>query len=130
MVNGYFVHYFAPQNIPRMKRKVLFILDTSGSMIGTKIRQLKIAMLDILSSLDEGDRFNIIKFTDVVTRWWNHSALVEVTPYSVSAAKEFINDVTADGCEWFCHPLVVWGYVTNFAVNVKRYNILHETRLR
>lgn len=97
VVNGYFVHYFAPQGLPRMKRKVLFILDYSGSMLGTKITQLKTAMSEILSNLAKGDRFNIIRFNGDVTKWWNHSALVEVNEYSVSAAKNFINDMEADG---------------------------------
>lgn len=99
VVNGYFVHYFAPQGLPRMKRKVLFILDYSGSMLGTKITQLKTAMSEILSNLAKGDRFNIIRFNGDVTKWWNHSALVEVNEYSVNAAKNFINDIEADGCK-------------------------------
>lgn len=82
-----------------MKRKVLFILDYSGSMLGTKITQLKTAMSEILSNLAKGDRFNIIRFNGDVTKWWNHSALVEVNEYSVNAAKNFINDIEADGCK-------------------------------
>lgn len=97
VVNGYFVHYFAPQGIPRMRRKVLFILDSSGSMIGTKINQVKVAMSEILSNLDDGDKFNIIQFAGNVTKWWDRSALVEVNQFTVSAARNFINDIEADG---------------------------------
>lgn len=68
-------------------------------MLGTKITQLKTAMSEILSNLAKGDRFNIIRFNGDVTKWWNHSALVEVNEYSVSAAKNFINDMEADGCK-------------------------------
>lgn len=85
-----------------MKRKILFILDSSGSMIGTKINQVKTAMSEILSNLDKGDKFNIIQFAGDVTKWWNHTALVEVNQFSISAARNFINDIKADGCEFSC----------------------------
>lgn len=38
-------------------------------MGGTKIHQLKAAMLRILKDLNEGDRFNIIRFSGGVTYW-------------------------------------------------------------
>ena len=41
VVDGYFVHYFAPVGLPAVDKNVLFVLDTSGSMAGTKIKQLR-----------------------------------------------------------------------------------------
>lgn len=68
-VNGYFVHFFAPKGFEALPKDILFIIDTSGSMSGTKINQLKVAMLKILKDLNEGDRFNIIRFSSGVNLW-------------------------------------------------------------
>lgn len=39
--DGYFVHYFAPKGLPVVPKDVIFVIDVSGSMIGTKIKQVK-----------------------------------------------------------------------------------------
>lgn len=41
MFDGYFVHYFAPRGLPVVPKDVIFVIDVSGSMIGTKIKQVK-----------------------------------------------------------------------------------------
>lgn len=41
MYDGYFVHYFAPRGLPVVPKDVIFVIDVSGSMIGTKIKQVK-----------------------------------------------------------------------------------------
>lgn len=38
--DGYFVHYFAPKGLPVVPKDVIFVIDVSGSMIGTKIKQV------------------------------------------------------------------------------------------
>lgn len=65
--NGFFVHFFAPANETTQKKHVLFVLDTSGSMHGKKIQQLKKAMEVILDELNPDDIFNIIEFSSSVT---------------------------------------------------------------
>uniref|UniRef100_A0A8C6UE57 Inter-alpha-trypsin inhibitor heavy chain family member 6 n=1 Tax=Neogobius melanostomus TaxID=47308 RepID=A0A8C6UE57_9GOBI len=67
--DGYFVHYFAPRGLPVVPKDVIFVIDISGSMIGTKIKQTKQAMGTILGDLREGDHFNIITFSDRVQTW-------------------------------------------------------------
>uniref|UniRef100_A0A8P4GI83 Inter-alpha-trypsin inhibitor heavy chain family member 6 n=1 Tax=Dicentrarchus labrax TaxID=13489 RepID=A0A8P4GI83_DICLA len=67
--DGYFVHYFAPRGLPVVPKDVIFVIDVSGSMIGTKIKQTKQAMSTILGDLREGDHFNIITFSDKVHTW-------------------------------------------------------------
>uniref|UniRef100_A0A672LP31 Inter-alpha-trypsin inhibitor heavy chain H6-like n=1 Tax=Sinocyclocheilus grahami TaxID=75366 RepID=A0A672LP31_SINGR len=67
--DGYFVHYFAPRGLPVVPKDVIFVIDISGSMIGTKIKQTKAAMTTILSDLREGDYFNLITFSDKVYTW-------------------------------------------------------------
>lgn len=39
--DGYFVHYFAPRGLPVVPKDVIFVIDVSGSMIGTKIKQVE-----------------------------------------------------------------------------------------
>ena len=36
----YFVHYFAPKDLPPLPKNVVFVLDSSASMVGTKLRQV------------------------------------------------------------------------------------------
>jgi hypothetical protein len=40
VLNGHFVHYFAPKDLPVVPKNVVFVIDTSASMLGTKIRQV------------------------------------------------------------------------------------------
>ncbi|XP_049948248.1 inter-alpha-trypsin inhibitor heavy chain H4-like [Schistocerca serialis cubense] len=66
---GYFVHFFAPEDLPPLRKHAIFVLDVSGSMEGRKIEQLKEAMTTILDELQPGDYFNIIEFSYSVTVW-------------------------------------------------------------
>ncbi|PSN48681.1 hypothetical protein C0J52_04780 [Blattella germanica] len=59
MQDGYFVHFFAPQDLPPLRKHVTFVLDVSGSMTGTKIQQLQEAMGAILDELNQNDLFSI-----------------------------------------------------------------------
>ena len=63
MVDGYFIHFYAPPNLPVANKNIMFILDTSGSMQGTKMQQVKDAMTSILDQLGTDDNFNIISFS-------------------------------------------------------------------
>ena len=40
VVDGYFVHYFAPSGLAPLSKNVMFILDVSGSMSGFKLQQV------------------------------------------------------------------------------------------
>lgn len=40
IVNGYFVHFFAPDNLSQIPKNVVFVIDRSGSMTGEKIKQV------------------------------------------------------------------------------------------
>lgn len=46
---------------------MVFVLDTSGSMMDRKIIQLREAMQTILSDLNPGDYFSIVEFASSVT---------------------------------------------------------------
>ncbi|XP_073679603.1 inter-alpha-trypsin inhibitor heavy chain H6 isoform X1 [Garra rufa] len=94
--DGYFVHYFAPRGLPVVPKDVIFVIDISGSMIGTKIKQTKAAMTTILSDLREGDHFNLITFSDKV-HTWKKGRTVRATRQNVRDAKEFVRKIIAEG---------------------------------
>ncbi|XP_048033341.1 inter-alpha-trypsin inhibitor heavy chain H6 [Megalobrama amblycephala] len=94
--DGYFVHYFAPRGLPVVPKDVIFVIDISGSMIGTKIKQTKAAMTTILSDLREGDYFNLITFSDKVYTW-KKGRTVRATRQNVRDAKEFVRKIIAEG---------------------------------
>ncbi|XP_068086446.1 inter-alpha-trypsin inhibitor heavy chain H4 isoform X2 [Anabrus simplex] len=81
---GYFVHFFAPSELPPLHKHVVFVLDVSGSMEGRKVEQLKEAMIIILNDLNPGDYFNILEFSYSVTVWNLDSASANLvySPYS------------------------------------------------
>ncbi|KAJ1519828.1 hypothetical protein ONE63_004074 [Megalurothrips usitatus] len=65
--NGHFAHFFAPSDLnstSALPKYALFLLDTSGSMGGTKIQQLRDAMKTIIAQLAPQDYFTIINFSD------------------------------------------------------------------
>ncbi|XP_076256912.1 inter-alpha-trypsin inhibitor heavy chain H4-like isoform X3 [Rhynchophorus ferrugineus] len=66
---GYFVHFFAPEDLTPLNKQILFVLDTSGSMSGRKIEQLKEAMNSILDELKTDDTFSIVDFNSAVSVW-------------------------------------------------------------
>ena len=69
VLDGYFVHYFAPEELQTLPRHVIFVVDVSGSMSGTKLKQTKDAMVTILDDMTEQDYFDIITFSTDVSYW-------------------------------------------------------------
>ncbi|XP_060751017.1 inter-alpha-trypsin inhibitor heavy chain H6 isoform X3 [Tachysurus vachellii] len=94
--NGYFVHYFSPRGLPVVSKDIVFVIDISGSMIGTKIKQTKAAISTILSELREGDYFNLITFSDKV-QIWKKGRTVSATKQNVQDARDFVKKIIADG---------------------------------
>ncbi|KAJ8370870.1 hypothetical protein SKAU_G00108980 [Synaphobranchus kaupii] len=97
VVNGYFVHYFAPSGLSRIPKNVVFIIDHSGSMSGTKMRQTREAMLKILDDLHEEDHFGLISFDDRVTPWEDN--LVPVNSDYLALARTFVQNINSRGRE-------------------------------
>jgi uncharacterized protein YegL len=60
------VHFFAPAGLQPLPKHAIFVLDTSGSMYGRKLEQLKEAMSTILADLNQADLFSIVLFSTVV----------------------------------------------------------------
>ncbi|XP_049892239.1 inter-alpha-trypsin inhibitor heavy chain H5 [Epinephelus moara] len=89
VLNGHFVHYFAPKDLPVVPKNVVFVIDTSASMLGTKIRQTKEALFTILKDLRPEDRFNFVSFSNRI-KVWQPNRLVKVNPLTIRDAKKFI----------------------------------------
>ncbi|XP_015207898.1 inter-alpha-trypsin inhibitor heavy chain H5 [Lepisosteus oculatus] len=96
VLNGYFVHYFAPKDLPVVPKNIVFVIDTSASMVGTKIRQTKEALLTILKDLRPQDHFNFVGFSNRI-KVWKPGKLVPVTPDNIRDAKKFIYLLTPTG---------------------------------
>ncbi|TRY69423.1 hypothetical protein TCAL_03273 [Tigriopus californicus] len=69
VIDGYFVHFFAPDSLKTLPKHVVFVLDISGSMYGEKLSQTKDAMVTVIDDLTSQDHFNIITFSDNVMHW-------------------------------------------------------------
>lgn len=98
VVDGYFVHYFAPSSMEVVAKNVVFVIDTSGSMGGSKLEQTKQAMAAILDDLHSDDMFSVIQFNDAVNKW-REDGLVRVDEKNIAAAKEFVNGLEAGSCK-------------------------------
>ncbi|KAJ2946262.1 hypothetical protein O0L34_g12300 [Tuta absoluta] len=118
--DGYFVHFFAPSDLPPLSKQVVFVLDTSGSMMGTKVKQLIEAMRTILGELNQGDYFSIVEFASSVkvhdlrdadkepakqtgySRPWDEKPTYLIPPSPATAgnierAKVLVGQLTANG---------------------------------
>ncbi|EHA99722.1 Inter-alpha-trypsin inhibitor heavy chain H5 [Heterocephalus glaber] len=95
VLNGYFVHYFAPKDLPPLPKNVVFVLDSSASMVGTKLQQTRDALTTILHDLRPQDHFSIIGFSNRIKVWKDH--LVPVTPSNVIDGKFYIHLMSPSG---------------------------------
>ncbi|XP_037386421.1 inter-alpha-trypsin inhibitor heavy chain H3 isoform X1 [Talpa occidentalis] len=93
IVNGYFVHFFAPKDLPVVPKNVVFVIDVSGSMLGRKLSQTKDALLRILEDMKPEDYLNFILFSTDVTTW--KDKLIQATPENIQEAKEFVKSIRA-----------------------------------
>ncbi|KAI4876006.1 hypothetical protein NFI96_024421, partial [Prochilodus magdalenae] len=93
IVNGYFVHFFAPADLPRLPKNVVFVIDRSGSMNGKKMEQTLEALTTILGELYEEDHFGLVTFDDNIELW--RPSLSKATQENINEAKEFVKTITA-----------------------------------
>ncbi len=76
-------------------REILFVLDISGSMAGSSLRQAQNALQYAISRLGEKDRFNIIVFNN--TAWKLYPETLEATPQNRTEALRRIAALQASG---------------------------------
>jgi Ca-activated chloride channel family protein len=83
------------ENLPRMPREMVFVLDCSGSMRGRPLAKAKEAVRRCLRNLDEKDTFQIIRFSA------NASALgpnpIPATLVNVEKGLEYLESLTSGG---------------------------------
>ncbi|XP_068108914.1 inter-alpha-trypsin inhibitor heavy chain H3-like [Hyperolius riggenbachi] len=95
VVNGYFVHFFAPPKLTNVPKNVVYVIDRSGSMKGRKIEQTRESLLQTLEDTAEHDHFNFVLFDDKISVWKDH--LVKATPENLQEAKDFVRDLQDRG---------------------------------
>merc|ERR1712184_50356 len=88
VIDGYFVHFFVPENLETLPKHAIFILDVSGSMYGERLQQLKDAMFTVLDDMKPEDFFNIITFSTSVNNWSPSGNTNEGDQLAIPATKE------------------------------------------
>lgn len=95
--DGYFLLSLTPGrgDAPRQPRDVTVVLDVSGSMSGEKIQQAREALLNLLDTLSEEDRFRLIAFSNAVRPFnleWRSGL-----PADLADARTWVTRLEADG---------------------------------
>ena len=78
-----------------VSRELIFVIDTSGSMDGTSIKQAKEALQYGLGKLKPQDTFNIIRFSDDVESVFEHARLASAE--NLDIAHDFVDWLRAGG---------------------------------
>ncbi len=95
--DGYFLLTLSPpmKSEQIVAKDIVLVADTSGSMQGEKINQLKLALKYVVNALNPADRFSIVQFnTDAEAL---KSQLMQATPENKKQAVAFIDDLDARG---------------------------------
>ena len=95
---GYFMLRLAPrveQGAAVMPKDIAFVLDTSGSISGGKLDQVKRAMKACLDGLSPADRFAVFTFSTDVRGF--REGLVAATPELRAAAGKYVDDLQHSG---------------------------------
>ncbi|XP_025128212.2 inter-alpha-trypsin inhibitor heavy chain H1 isoform X2 [Bubalus bubalis] len=95
VANNYFAHFFAPQNLKKLNKNVVFVIDISSSMEGQKVKQTKEALHKILGDMRPGDYFNLVLFGSAVQSW--KDSLVQASPANLEAAQNFVQQFSLAG---------------------------------
>lgn len=78
-----------------LRRQVIFVIDTSGSMGGASIRQARAALLLALQRLQAGDTFNVIQFNSSTGSLFDRPEAVN--PQTLQSARAYIQRLHAGG---------------------------------
>uniref|UniRef100_A0A4W2HEH7 Inter-alpha-trypsin inhibitor heavy chain H1 n=1 Tax=Bos indicus x Bos taurus TaxID=30522 RepID=A0A4W2HEH7_BOBOX len=95
VANNYFAHFFAPQNLKKLNKNVVFVIDISSSMEGQKLKQTKEALHKILGDMRPGDYFDLVLFGSAVQSW--KGSLVQASPANLEAARNFVQQFSLAG---------------------------------
>lgn len=78
-----------------LPRELVFVIDTSGSMSGSSIRQARRALADAIGRLSSRDRFNVVAFDDRARRWYREPR--QANEAQREDARRRAQGLTADG---------------------------------
>ena len=93
-VNCYFAQFFSPAGVSVVPVDLVFVIDVSGSMSGTKISQTRQALETIIKQLRSTDRFTMLTFSTTVSYW--RQELVSAVEYRQQAI-QFAQNLQAGG---------------------------------
>jgi Ca-activated chloride channel family protein len=79
----------------RLPREVIYVIDTSGSMEGTSIRQARAALRMALGQMAPEDRFNVIQFNSTTELLFPASRQASVA--NLAAARRYVDRLKAGG---------------------------------
>jgi len=96
---GYFLMLLSPRSRLQAKkiveRDLVFVVDTSGSMLGDKMKQAKNALRHCISNLNDGDRFGLVRFSTDVYPW--NSSFADAGQDNRELALRWVDELTAQG---------------------------------
>lgn len=84
-----------PEQAKKIKREVTIVIDRSGSMRGDKLAQAREAALQVIEGLKEGERFNIIDYSDTIEKFAANP--VAKTDDSIKEARVYLKNLAATG---------------------------------
>ena len=87
-----------PQQIAQnqvLPREIIFVIDSSGSMKGSSMRQAKASLQKALALLSPQDIFNIIEFDSHTQALFQHTRIANTQ--NIQQAKIFVQNMRADG---------------------------------
>jgi Ca-activated chloride channel family protein len=97
--DGYFLLLASPgtegKGKPVLAKDVAFVLDTSGSMAGRKLEQARKALQFCIENLNDGDRFEVVRFATEVEPFFGK--LAEANKQNRSRAEDFVKDLKPIG---------------------------------
>jgi len=98
--SGYFLLMaspkMAPPNATPLPKRVVLVLDRSGSMAGPKIEQARNALAYVLQNLRPTDEFNVMTFNesnDILSA----GGLLRATPDNIKRGLAFVKGIEAEG---------------------------------
>ncbi|MHA2295839.1 MAG: VIT domain-containing protein [Candidatus Hodarchaeales archaeon] len=96
----YFLYSLAPEleeiNADTyLGKNIIFVVDVSGSMAGTKMEQVKQALSSIVQNLNDNDKFNILPYDTIVTKF--KETMVVASIANIQQSLTFIQGLQAIG---------------------------------
>jgi Ca-activated chloride channel family protein len=85
----------SPDADKSLKREVTIVIDRSGSMRGPKIEQAREAALEVVEGLREGERFNIIDFSDSIASFSDKPVAKDGD--SIAKARTYLKGIQPNG---------------------------------